>query len=243
MYAVTVLPFRNIIVNLYLTWQKSCFRTFLLPALKLKKETTHKLPKKKLKLLSNPHSAHDECVTVGVALSRVNLPCTFRTLIPPICLPAASSRFSPCPLSACLFGQPLDQLHLYTVCTRGAKPPSGVPHSNFSVLWGTDAAESPLPSGLRDAVPGIIAPCLLAFGMCGLFILPPCLWHIKWICMWVAGQSLYIGENLSERTVADKHECIAKLEEKCCGENLITLIVGINRHRQKYLQDFFFLSW
>lgn len=80
----------------------------------------------------------------------------------------------------------------------------------------------------------------LAFGMLRLLILPSCLWQVKWIRMWVAGQSLYIGKNLSERTVADTHKCMAKLEEKYWGQNHITFIVGINRHSQKYFQDFFF---
>lgn len=152
-----MLPLGNIIVKLFLMWEKSCFRTFLLPALKLKKETSHKLAKK-LNLFSNPPSACHECMTGGVALSMENLPCTIWTLSPPICLPAASSWFCPCPLQAHQFGQTLDQLHLCTICTSAL---SRAPQSNFAVLWRNRCSRITSPLCAGGTVPGIIYPSSL----------------------------------------------------------------------------------
>lgn len=189
-----MLPLSNIIVKLFLTWQKSCFRTSLLPALKLKKETSHKLAKK-LKLFSNPPSAWHECMTGGVASSMKNLPCTIWTLSPPICLPATIVVSVHVPYKLinsarllinyiCAPFAPLLFLGLLKVISQSCE--------------GTDAAESPLLSVLEELFQR-------------LFI-PPCVWWVR-TGMWVAGQSFHVGEYLSEGTLALLQICTSALQD------------------------------
>lgn len=173
-------------------------------------------------------SEQGECALYLTDLHPSHLPACYLQLI----LPVPSISSSVCPASGSitsvtLFAPELQNL-LLRVFTATSQFCEGQVQQNHlcPLVWGTL---------FRDYL-----SFLLSFGMHGLFILPSCLWQVKWICMWVAGQSLYLRENLSERTVADKHKCMAKLEEKYWGQNHITLSVGINRHSQIYFQDFFY---
>lgn len=94
-----------------------------------------------------------------------------------------------------LFAPEVQTLLLGFLTTMSQSCKGQMQHNHLSSLgWGT------LCQGLFIPLP--------RFWHHRLFNLPPCLWHVKWICMWVAGQSFHVGENLSERAAADKHECI-----------------------------------